>query len=297
MTLIIDSNEKDEFIKSQADEVMALDDIEQSEDDGTPYTYDACIVSGDADKTGDKRIRHAQRTFRGERKTLKDFMGTWGKHDGRLERQLAQMDFLIFEMGPLSWAEGAPERYQYESEESYQLRLAAYDDDVQKALLHLDRISANMWVVFSNSPQFTVRFYRWLERNGHDLSVKPNKIKTLGSHPLLRMIDSLPHVDMQKPLPDGRLVGEAIAEVVDREGIIKALNFPAIVKLDLAQGRMGRHNIGLGTAERIVKAMRAPLPRNAHAGSQEPVSATISTEVVSQDPPAESPGVADQKPS
>lgn len=185
--------------------------------------------------------------------TWKDFVASWDS--GRLERQLSYVDGLIIEFDAMDLLDG-PSRKDSEEEGGLEHRIKHYYQHQQSAAKHLARLSANTWVIHSFNKQSTLDILRWIERNGYDLTVRPNKIKLLGSHVRYRILNALPHVNFHRKLPDGRFVGEIVEPLVDWKKLEEALNLPDWIKLDLAQGQQGRKNIGLGTIMRICNNLR-----------------------------------------
>lgn len=253
MAVIIDKREKNQWLLAQADEIALLDDIEQGVDEGVSYSYDICVICTETMKG----YAIKPRIYKFERKRWPDFVASWD--EGKLERQLSHVDGLIVEFDPLEIMEMTPEQRDNESDPDYVARRAVFLKHQQSAFKHLARLSANMWVIHSLGPEATMAILRWLEKEGHDLSVKPNKVKTLVSHPLYRVLDAVGHINMHRPLEDGRLIGEAIAPLVDVEGLIKSLRMDKWVDLDLKPAKGRRTSITFGTVARIGNGLRAPL--------------------------------------
>lgn len=251
MTLIVDNNEKLAFFAENADAREPLFDIEQGVDEGAKFSYDFKVTTPGG------------RVLRFERKAWPDFVASWD--DGKLERQVSAVNGLIVEFDVMELMDAAPMQRDNESQEEYLIRRKHFRAHQQNAIKHLSRLSANVWTIYSMSPQDTLAILRWIEKEGDDLSIKPNRVKTVASHPLHRVLDAVGQVNMHRSVGDGRMVADLIAPLVDTEKLVEALNLPAWSALDLGPGR---RKIAPGTCARIATGLRAPL--RASEGSQEP---------------------------
>lgn len=148
----------------------------------------------------------------------RDFIGSW--RAGYLERQLSYVDGLIIEFDPYS--PDVPEQQPREHDDTYMERLKSWAAWKERALKHLAMISASMWVIWSDSPTMTMSLCRYIESNP-SLQVRTNLLKVPPLPVRQRLIAGLPRVNPARRLDDGRTWGQAAEEMIDWEGVCKAL--------------------------------------------------------------------------
>lgn len=150
----------------------------------------------------------AGRLFAVQRKVFPDdFIASW--RAGYLEMHAAEADVLIVEREVIGEA-----------------LIGRWDEEtIGNAMCHKARLAANMWVVDTSGPAETWRFLCWLEVNGDDLVVKPNKVRGSGRSLHHRILNQIHGVDSSKPVlvlqEEGVCVGErASAITVARQALL-----------------------------------------------------------------------------
>ena len=182
--------------------------------------------------------------LRGEIKLFSDMQASF--FDGKLDRQLSQVDFFIVERNPMGELADMPE------DEASRVQWKRNRENAER---HLVTLSLALPVLQTTGIHGTVAALRHIEATCGGAKVRPNKVSRSNDSPRFALLGALPSINPHRPLkPDEngaalyKTLGEAIWGLyANPEAVLAALGVHEWRNLP---------GIGPGTVAKVEKAIR-----------------------------------------